>query len=338
MAHAWPNPACGLEWCRCMHDTCMQAFTHACLHACTRARTQAAGLHDGPSPPPTVGENGSGVGWAERDDDADSHLYRYIGYDNYHTSKLLGLEHVGIPAAVPRISTARWTRPAVSSQEPLMVTVAFSDQPYLQPMSTVGCDARYDDVCSIAYTRRLLGNVISDLILATTQAELQLVMAKMAWGQYNLAFDPPAATFYPYLYNAAGVCIAHGLHFDLAGQTLEEIIEVMAVTGSRKFNNHTVLLQSFLAAARSGGAWVPYPWRSADGTSPSTKIGYILGLQLLGEGCLHTYVHAYSAYSHVHTRAYILGGPHSLGGGHHIHTCTHTHAHAPPPHLHTLTC
>jgi hypothetical protein len=187
--------------------------------------------------------------------DGDGH-FEFIGWDNYHTQSQP-------PFAVKRLGFARW---ADTSQGRLIVTAALSDKPLSNQLTRRPCDSSTDALCSVSYTRRVLGAAASALLTASNPAELEVVFARIVWAEFN------EYGFYPFVYAFDGTCVAHGANSALLGRTLPDIIA--GVARLRDVVDGVQLHESFMQAALGGGGWASYYWTNSDSAPAYLKVSY----------------------------------------------------------------
>jgi hypothetical protein len=163
----------------------------------------------------------------------------------------------------------------------LYIASAFSDLPRIEAASEQPCNWRYDQLCSLAYTRRVLGTVVTAMLRAASIAELREVFARATWREYNQQATSSDAGFYPFIYNFGGRNVAHGAVPTLLDRNLPAIISGSATLSS--LVNGTELNGFFVSAARVGGGWTGYYWRNSLTEAPYLKIAYIAGLTRFGD-------------------------------------------------------
>jgi hypothetical protein len=195
--------------------------------------------------------------------DGDGH-FEFIGWDNFHTQNQP-------PYAVKRLGYARWAR---TSQGSFIVTAALSDKPLSNQLTRQPCDSSVDALCSVTYTRRILGAATSALLTAASPAELEAVFASIIWRQFN------QYGFYPFVYEFDGTCVAHGANSGLVGRKLPAIIA--GVSRLRDIVNGDALQESLSQAARNGGGWASYYWTNSERSPAYLKVSYTVGVSRFG--------------------------------------------------------
>lgn len=174
--------------------------------------------------------------------DGDGHI-EFLGWDNYHTAERTSLP---APHAVPRIGFARWASTAFGR---LLVTAAFSHQNFENNVVAQACDPAADELCAFVHARRVLGRVVTDMMAAADQAQLEAVFAATVWREYT------EKGFYPFVFNFDGVCVGHGLDQANVGRSLAELAMGIGATDA---GGAVTLLRDFVATADEGGGWVGY--------------------------------------------------------------------------------
>lgn len=241
----------------------------------------------------------------------DGH-YQYVGWDNFHA--------VGVPPyAVPRIGYARFVD---TRRGKLLVTAAVSNKPYRDTLVDQPCSADYDALCSISYTRRVLGRTMAAMITAGNQAEIDEVFAKVVWKDFN------EYSFYPFiaqLGDGFGYMHAHGGNRALTGNSVSGIIDGIPALG--KIIKGMELYGNFSAAAEAGGEWTAYDWTSfGEVFDIFEKVTFVAGVQRFGVRYLIAV-----GYSHVITP--LVSGPRctTCNADYNYPYLPSTHTHFPLP-------
>ena len=162
----------------------------------------------------------------------------------------------------------------------IFVTSAFTDVPLIEAASEQPCNWRFDQLCSLAYTRRVLGDVTTAMLRSSSPATLSEVFARVTWREYNQQASSADAGFYPFIYTVAGQNVAHGANPTLLSRTLPAIINGSEVL--RSLVDGTVLNQNFVDAAALGGGWTGYYWRNSLNEEAYLKIAFISGVRCFG--------------------------------------------------------
>ena len=172
----------------------------------------------------------------------------------------------------------------------LYVISSFSDKPNTEPAANTQCNWKYDTLCSLAYTRKVLGKVMTAMIVAHDQAALQELFASVTFRMFNeeqgleeSTGENRGAGFYPFIYQVNGTNVAHGANPSNVGRTLPDIIA--GVEALRVTIDGVALNSEFAQAAYAGGGWVGYLWRNPGSdlsAQPYTKIAFVTGVRRLG--------------------------------------------------------
>ena len=101
----------------------------------------------------------------------------------------------------------------------LYVVSSFSSKPLAELAATQPCDVQYDAPCSIAYARKVLGLVATDMLRAATEGQLQQVFLAATAREYN------EHGFYPFIFMTNGTNVAHGANSANLGRTLQDIVD-----------------------------------------------------------------------------------------------------------------
>jgi hypothetical protein len=220
--------------------------------------------------------------------DGDGH-YEQMGWDNYYTggsSKCDGgsaTTNLGVgafsceapalppPHFVERIGFARWAR--TPGNDTLLVTSAWSKVLFASNLIDQDCDPAFDELCSFHHTRRLIGHVLSDLLIAADIAQLEAVFGRVSLQQYN------EQGFYPYILTFDGTFTAHGVTAANAGRSFETLTAAFLDSASA-----SGVVEAWSDAALSGGGWAGYEWRNSLSEAPYLKIALLGGVRRFGVG------------------------------------------------------
>jgi len=176
-----------------------------------------------------------------------------------------------------------FVRKAMTPSGELLVASAFTNAPLPLPQPT--CSAGNNEICSIEFSRRLVGDGLTQMMLAKTPAELERVFHDITFSStYKLG------SFYIFAYEFksnevvtagmtdVGECVAHGANRLFVGKNLPQILAFIGNTAVDGAALHT----KFYKAAEKGGGWVDYGWKNT-ATAPTTqKVAFIAGVRKFG--------------------------------------------------------
>ena len=206
--------------------------------------------------------------------------FEYVGWDNYHQLSA-GVRRIGVVRLItPGVAYEPGSGESATSGE-LLVAAAFSDQALTDTTTEQPCASRYSELCSFAYTRRMVGEVTTAFLRVRSQDAVEQLFADLIRREFNRATG-----FYPFMYSydcagaCEGNCVAHGVNPRNPGRTLMGIIDGAAAL--RDHVNGTELHNSFVQAANNGGGFVGYMWYNPGEGTAYLKVAYITGIVRFG--------------------------------------------------------
>lgn len=203
-------------------------------------------------------------------DTTNDGYFEYVGWDNYHT----------LPSGVPRVGVVRKVLNNATGRA-LLVAAAFSNRPLMDTTTEQPCSNKYSELCSFAYTRRMIGEVTTAFLKVRSKDAFEGQLAKLTNREFN-----KDKGFYPFMYSygcpgdCEGMCVAHGVNPKNPGRTLMGIIQGAAAL--RDHVNGTELHYSFVEAAEKGGGFVGYMWYNPGEGVAYLKVAYITGVERFG--------------------------------------------------------
>lgn len=195
----------------------------------------------------------------------DDGYFEFIGWDNFHVTS-----DSPPPFAVMRIGYARF---AETSNGTVLVSAAVSNMPFQDSFTSYPCRAEYDGLCSVSYTRKIVGQALTAMLTASTEAELESVFAQITWKKFN------QYGFYPYVYEFDGPNVAHGMNRALLGRDVVNIIN--SVPALRQVITGEQLSEALQTSALQGGTWVTFDWTTFH-NDVFEKVAFSVGVRLFG--------------------------------------------------------
>jgi hypothetical protein len=171
-----------------------------------------------------------------------------------------------------------------------LVVSGFADRPLEMSSEMRGCSANENALCSVQVTRRLVGDVLTNIIKASSHAELEKLYKDMTFpldgpGKYQSPSSQGWYTFCArwgdnstYQSTEGGLYLGHILPFFI-GKDLPELLRYINNTAVDGWDMH----MRFLDNAAAGGGWASYPWTTDVAVPPRDKVAFIVGTERFGE-------------------------------------------------------
>ena len=156
--------------------------------------------------------------------------------------------------------------------------------PYMASGRTLGggrvlCSRKYGTPCSEVNSQSILGQALSDLIMASEakvtvanqrERTLNEILAEIngpsreryRFNDYYVsvfAVDQSGCSSSPV--SEGGCCVAHGGDASFVGKTWQQVLNAQSITSILGIDLH----QRLIAVANSGGAWIDHTWAQASG-------------------------------------------------------------------------
>ena len=207
--------------------------------------------------------------------------------DGYVFTEARDAYHVTGAAAqtktVPRVS---YVMKVATAAGDAYVLSAYSDMPLNDELTSYNCTAGLDALCSTAFVRSVLGDVVTAMVKAKDQAELNSVFAAVSNQQHNRYYKGFYTGFYPFIWGMSGLGYAHGANSNNVGTYLNSSARLA-------IPKLATLHEDLAAAGTGGGGYTAYYWNDRADEPMYLKVSFTVGVHRFGTsyyiGCGYTH-------------------------------------------------